>query len=362
MLQSINQALQLRQLPDILKDDQGAAITDPIQWPQRRLEILDLLRREIYGYAPSGTPEVSAEQTSLKSNAFAGKAAHYSLQLQCNLDGQTFAFPVELIVPHGKERPPVFLHIAFRPLLPDIYTPVEEIIDRGYAIALFCYQDIAPDRGDDFVNGLPALFPRDPQTGWGKISMWAWAASRVLDYLLTLDTIDANRTTVIGHSRLGKTALWCAAQDERFAMAVSNNSGSSGAALHRDKIGEDIEAITQRFPYWFCGNFHQYAGREHELPFDQHYLLALIAPRPVYIGSALQDEWADPVSEFLTCAAVDPVYRMLGTIGLICDDRLPVVGDCFDEGTIAYQLRSGEHYLSRDDWHRYIAYRDKHQC
>jgi hypothetical protein len=186
--------------------------------------------------------------------------------------------------------------------------------------------------------------------------MWAWAASRVMDYLQTLEGIDGKRIAVIGHSRLGKTALWCAAQDERFAMGISNDSGCSGAAITRDKKGEHIKDITRSFKYWFCENYLKYVDNEEALPFDQHFLLSAIAPRPVYVCSALEDEWADPQSEFLSCVASSCVYELLGVKGLIAGDEYPEPGTSLHEGSIGYHLREGTHYLSRYAWQRFMEY------
>ena len=237
----------------------------------------------------------------------------------------------------------------------------EEIVDNGFACLSFCYEDVTKDNGD-FTNGLAGVLYENGQRGThdaGKIAMWAWAAQRVMDYAEKEDRLDKSCAIVCGHSRLGKTALLCGATDERFKFAHSNDSGCSGAAITRNKVGEDVEFITKTFPYWFCENYKQYVKRESEMPFDQHYLVACLAPRHAYVASAIEDEWADPASELLSCVAATPAYEAYGLVGFICDDRLPVVGDIYHEGNIGYHLRAGKHYFSREDWNKLTAFVNK---
>ena len=183
--------------------------------------------------------------------------------------------------------------------------------------------------------------------------MWAWAAHRVMDYAETLgDILDMNASVVCGHSRLGKTALFAAAADERFKFAYSNDSGCSGASITRDKRGERVSDICRNFPFWFCENYKKYAGNEHGMPFDQHYLLACIAPRRVLIGSASEDIWADPYAEFLCCAAASDAFKN----GFVHGGELPKTNDEFFDGDIGYHLREGLHYFSREDWNRLIKF------
>ncbi len=350
----LNEEIKKRGLPSLLTFANGTQMTDPNGWELRRAEIIEILAREEYGYMPPPAP-VTYEIISHNKNEYGGKVQFTAVRLKISTPDSVFSFPLNLFIPKSDKRVPLLLHIAFRDDIPDKYMPAEEITDRGFALASFCYTDIASDSNDEFYDGIAGLYDRKIYN-WGKISMWAWAASRALDYLSSLSDIDDGQIAVIGHSRLGKTALWCGANDTRVKYVISNNSGCSGGAITRGKTGERVKDITKNFPYWFCPNYKKYADKEEEMPFDQHFLIAACAPRCVLLGTALEDTWADPYSEYLAAYAASEAYRFLNTNGFVCHDREPAAGDIFHQGNIGFHLRAGGHFLSRYDWNRYMDF------
>ena len=367
----MNKDMRLRALPPVWKE--GTA------WPARREELLECLRKNLYGYSPKAPDRVEGTIVWQETGAYGEKADHYRIKLRFEAPNGEFSFPFHLVVPRHIDKPPVLLHIAVAPSLaampegryPNLehmYSPVEEILDQGFALTMFCYQDIIPDTLDgEYQKGMGAAYEREHERGpseWGKIGMWAFAASRVIDYLVTLPFLDADCISVIGHSRLGKTALWCGAQDERVFCTISNNSGFGGAALAKLGTGEKVSDFI-RFGScdWFCKTFTTFLGKENELPYDQHYLLACLAPRYVCVGSAVQDYGADPVSEYLACLAAGEAFERCGVKGVAEEDPsgLPGPGCSLQEGHIGYHLREGDHFLSRYDWLQYIRYIKRHR-
>ena len=322
-------------------------------------EILDLLLREEYGYFPNVNISVDAVIDKVENANFAAcKAVFERLLFKCKSEKGEFSFPVSFVYPKNKKGAPAFVHINFGAEIPHKYQPTEEIIDNGYAILSFFHKDVSSDDGD-FTSGIASLIYDGGERGnsdCGKIGIWAWAAMRVMDYALTREELDPDRISVAGHSRLGKTALLAGALDERFYCAFSNDSGCSGAALARDTEGEDIAAICRVFPFWFCKNYFKYANNEASMPFDQHFLLAANYPHKVYVASAEEDQWAYPRNEYLSCVGASRFFEARGVKGFVSDDELPVLRKRYNDGYIGYHLRSGTHYMSREDWQRYFEF------
>jgi hypothetical protein len=321
-------------------------------------EIVDLLLREEYGYLPEVPDSVHAELVTRDKGFCAGKADLEVYNLVCECSFGRFSFPIRVVIPKKNRPVPAFVHINFRPDVPDKYQPTEEIIDAGYAVLSFCYKEVTSDDGD-FTNGLAGfVYPdgkRAPDS-CGKLGLWAWAAMRVLDYALTLDSIDPSRISVTGHSRLGKTALLAGMLDERFYCAFSNDSGCSGASIARDNDGETVKKIVDRFPYWFCENYYKYSDNEDSMPFDQHFLVAANYPHRVYVASAEEDAWACPKNELLSCVLASEFYKKHGGVGFPSDGTMPECGKPITGGDIGYHIRKGSHYQSREDWNYYIKF------
>ena len=359
----LNEELLERGLPDVLQFKNGKPVLSPDDWYKRKKEIEKLLTNEIYGNEPSASYLVEGKEVRYHENAFCGKAIFKEIEIRIIGENFYYAYPCYMALPKNNSNPPSFLYLSFASMFYGAEfecMPVEEIIDQGYGLISFYYQEVVPDIFDYFNNGICSSFARNPHNGWGKLAMWAWGASRVMDYLQTADDIDKKEVAVMGMSRLGKTALWAGAMDERFSAVISVDSGAGGAALYRGKTGEGIEELVkpERFPYWFCGNFKKYAGKHEMLPVDSHFLLSMIAPRPLYICSAKDDDWSDPKSEFLGAYATSKTYDLLGMSGLVTEDEYPLPGSCLHDGTIGYHLRYGTHGINRDDWNQIIRFRN----
>ncbi len=361
-------------LPDPLVCVDGTPVASAADWVERRRpELLDLFARHMFGRTPQQSLDVRTDVVSTDTAALSGRATRVEVRLSFGPPGGP-AMTLLAYVPNDATAPvPAFLGLNFRgnhrieatteePGAPHQRWPLDLLVGRGYAVATACYEDIDPDV-DDFGNGVHPLFYAPGQTrpagdGWGALGAWAWGLSRAMDHLESDPRIDAGRVAVVGHSRLGKAALWAAAQDPRFALAVSNNSGCGGAALSRRLVGETVEAITERFPHWFAPDFAAYAGHEEDLPFDQHLLIALVAPRPVYVASAEDDTWADPYGEFLGARYASPVYRLLGVEGLAAETMPPVSAPV--SSRVGYHVRPGGHAMTTYDWERFADAADRH--
>lgn len=323
-----------------------------------REEMTEILQREEYGFMPAPPEKISFSKKPLRNeNIFAGKGKLWEISISCTVKGRDFTFPVTLMLPEGEGPHPFFVNISFEKNIPNFYFPAEEILDNGFAAFNLYYGDITSDNGD-FTDGLAGVLYPDGKrndTDCGKLAMWAWAASRCLDYAETEPNLDMTKAAVCGHSRLGKTALLAGATDQRFRFVHSNDSGCSGAAIARENTGEKISDICRNFPYWFCENYQKYVNNERNMPFDQHFLIASIAPNFVSVASASEDDWACPENEQLSCFAASPAFEKLGMKGFVCDKKAEI-GEKFFEGSIGYYLRKGRHFFSREDWNSFISF------
>jgi hypothetical protein len=366
-------------LPDPLVMQDGRKVTDAKMWEEaRRPEILELFRVHMYGRSAGRPAKTRYEATAVDREAVKGRATRKVVVARFGDAKDAPKLPITMYLPNGASGPvPVFVGVHLfstaapypmpgvptsRPGVAGERLP-EVILQRGYGFASINVDDLAPDNAENFMKGVIGYYG-DSAKGkrradeWGAIAAWAWGLSRVMDYFETDPAVDSRRVIAIGHSRMGKTALWAGAEDERFAMVISNDSGCGGAALSRRRYGETVAGVNKAFPYWFCENFKQYDGREDALPVDQHMLIALIAPRPVYVASAEEDWWADPRGEFLAARGADPVYRLLGTDGIAARE-MPGL-ECPVQSTIGYHIRRGRHDLTDYDWQCYLAFADRH--
>lgn len=343
--------------PELMKFADGREIKTAADWQERRKELVEILGREEYGYWPEKPAKVTGTVYKKTGKCCSGHATLEFINIYFETPKGMFSFPVKLILPNGDGKKPLFVFSNFRNDTYDMYCPTEEVVDNGFGIAIIYYNDITSD-DNDLTNGIASLYDRDPETGWGKISMWAYCASCALDYLSIRPEIDMDNIAAIGHSRLGKTTLWFAANDERVKYACVNGSGCAGAAYERTKHegGETVEDITRVFPYWFCGNYKKYCGKADEMPFDQHFAVAACAPRYVIVGDATKDAWADQYSSQLSLVAASPAWKFLGKEGYIGKEEPAVEGDRFADGDLAYHLRNGVHFLGRGDWLSYINF------
>ena len=381
-----------------LVSENGTEIKTVGQWEDiRRPELYKLFEQQIYGEVPEGIT-VQFKEIYSSSGYLQGKATLREFEMRVN-DETMPQLHILFFIPNGqKGQVPAIMGynwdgnqtictdtsvfmlsqeeiekraIPYRlnDLLKwsergaDQSIPIEQIIDRGYAYITACYWELEPDNNDLHSVGIRSLANQGKPLAanqWGAIAAWAWGMSRMLDCAGEIKEIDVARCALVGHSRLGKTALWAGASDKRFAIVTSNDSGCGGAALSKRVSGETVEVINTGFPYWFCKNFRQYNGKENELPIDQHELLALAAPRPLYVCSGVEDLWADPLGEYLSVVYANPVYQLYGKQPMpSTENALPPVNTP-QTGDIAYHVEDAGHQFGDYDWEQFLLFFDKY--
>jgi len=370
-------------LPDPLVLQNGKTVRDAKTWTsKRRPEVLKLYETEIYGRVPKHAPKVKWKVAATDTHALEGKAVSKHVVGQIgSLEGPKVN--VALYLPaNATARVPVILHMQFfggappnanantgastnssRPRFSE-NGPLTNILAHGYGYATFRYTEIEGDSRTNNLNLVQKLALAPGQTRpaadeWGTITAWAWGASRVLDYLETDRAVDAKRVAIMGHSRLGKTALWTGARDPRFALVFSSCSGEMGAALARRDFGETVDDMAANFPWQFAGNFQKYPAHWNDMPVDAHMLIALNAPRPVFVTGGTQDQWADPHGMFLAEVAAGPVYRLLGERDLGTVD-LPPLDTALISGKLGFNYHTGGHTITPSDWEAFLNFADLH--
>jgi len=375
-------------LPDPLVMSNGTKVKNAKEWITiQRPYIYHLFEENVYGRYPTQPVDIHFKVRESSNNALNGTATRKQVRIYLHPTDTTVFTDVLIYLPNSKKTPsPIFLCLNFRgneavnkdpAILPsqhepqvnakpldsirgtDPYWQIEDAIKRGYGVATAFYGDMEPDNKDGWETGirttLKDVLKIQPEE-WGALGAWAWGMSRIMDYLQQDPSIDSKRVALMGHSRLGKASLWAGASDTRFAIVISNESGEGGATLSKRWFGETVKRINDQFPWWFVAAYKKYNDNTASLPLDQHMLLALIAPRPLYVASAEGDQWSDPKGEFLSAVNASKVYALFGKKGLGTDIMPPVnhpVGN-----TIRYHIRTGKHAVTSYDWQQYLAFAD----
>lgn len=383
-------------VPDPLKSFKGKKVKNVKHWEKnRRPELLEFFTKNVYGAIPGELKISSFDVVEQSNDAVNGKASRKQVELTFAQNGRILTFTILMYLPRNVVKAPLFIGYNFYGnhtitndvdvIISEAWTrdnpsfgivhnqlteqsrgvrtnrwAVEKIIEAGYGLAVIYYGEVDPDK-DDMSDGIHPFFYVDDQqqpaaNEWGAIAAWSWGLSRAMDYFEKDVDVDASKVVVFGHSRLGKTSLWAGATDKRFAGVISNNSGCGGAALSKRRFGETVWRINRNFPHWFCRNFKNYSKNEEALPVDQHQMVALIAPRPVYIASAEEDKWADPKGEFLSAFYASSVYKLYGRMGIV-QKEMPEVNQAI-LNTVAYHIRSGKHDVTEFDWEQYLKWAD----
>jgi len=368
-------------LPPLLVSSEGQKIETAEAWKTvRRPQIMSLFSNLVYGRVPAPESPIKTEFAVKKTDPdfMGGKATRKDVLIRFSNDKGRVEMLILVFVPNQSAKPvPAFMKHSFNntrsgdfeahPLRPGRLRngwPLGEFFKRGYAFVAVYQQDLVGHNEVQFLRGIHPLFYKKGQSfpkahEWGVLSAVAWGAMRAMDYLETDSDIDSKRVAIMGHSKMGKATLWTAAQDERFALAISAQSGCAGAALWRRRSGETLRKMVTRFPYWLCRNAWKFVDREDDLPVDQHMLLACIAPRPVYIHSGVKDTWADGRGEYLSAYHASEVYRLLGLKGLTSETS-PPVGTAIIASDVGYHIRQGGHSIETYDWARFLDFADYH--
>ncbi len=356
-------------LPDLLKSSSGKKIASAGKWTKiRRPELLELFRENVYGRVPATPYSKTFKVVNEDKNAMEGSATLRQVEITIASEDKSLVIHLTMFTPNNLNKPaPLFLLIDNRGTsntdptrqVKSEFWPAEEVIARGYGIAVYPNADVDPDKFDDFKNGIHSILDRGIRQpdAWGTIAAWAWGASRCMDYFETDQSVDKTKVAVLGHSRGGKTALWAGAEDQRFSLVISNESGCGGAALARRKFGETVARINTSFPHWFCTNYRKYSDNEDAMPVDMHMLLALIAPRALYIDCAGDDLWGDPRGSYLSLFYSLPAYRLLKT-GFAIPEAMPPLNKQVVSGKAGFHIRDGGHNMLLKDWNCFMDFAD----
>ena len=346
-------------LPNPLVLSNGRRVTDTSTWnTMRRQEILGMFETNVYGKAAVGRPDdMHWETTAVDSNALNDSAISKKVTIYFSKKNARPKLHVTIILPKTGKPVPVFLVSTWGP-------NAKLLIRNGFGLVTYDAREIEPDNKDSaYAYGIRKFFDPPDRTEpsadeWGTIAAWSWTARRVMDYVETDAGIDARKVCILGFSRFGKAAVWAGALDQRFAIVLSCESGCGGATLVRRGYGETVKLINGQFPHWFDGNFKNFNDRPENLPVDWHMLIALMAPRPVYVSTAEQDVWGDPRGSFLAAKAAEPVYALFGETGLGVSDMPPVetpVGNF-----IGYHMRRGKHGITDYDTEKFLDFARRH--
>jgi len=378
-------------LPSLLVTDKGEVIKTQKQWEKlQRPALLKKFAENVYGRMPGKAAGMHYRIDYVDQNALEGKATRKEVTIFFTAKDDGPAMNLLMFIPNkSSQRVPIFIGLNFQgnhSVQPDVGIrvtenwkrvnagkldssrggqaerwPIKELIENGYAVATAFYGDLEPDSPEGWHNGIRNSMQKElriQSSEWGAIGAWAWGLSRIMDYLTTDQQVNSAQVVLTGHSRLGKAALWAAANDRRFAIVVSNESGEGGAALARRNFGETVERINTSFPHWFIDKYKTYNKAVDKLPVDQHMLLSLIAPRPLYVAGAAEATWADPKGEFLSAKYASAVYTLYGKKALDSEAQPGIempVGE-----TVRYHIRKGPHDMNLYDWQQYVAFANKH--